>query len=264
MYLSTERTSQQQLRLAQQAQRNRQEIVKALSHGTGSRRDLVKWGVFTAGGGLALKNGLNPFVGNAHGEIPTGVPRSPLFGAAALDMPMPRCNPMKRKPVSELIYTRCKDEFPPGNGAHGKSAAPAGRPDGQVRRSPRLAVPDGQERRCQGVDPQAWPVARQRRLQQGRLCQKPDAGQRSEQPVDAHPAWTAHHLKEPDKVRTEGDLTTRQLYIRYPQVRIPNLRLGDEDVAVLISYLDTQGKAAEKAKGTVAGDGKRLPEPGRC
>jgi len=102
MYLPAERTSQQQLRLAQQAQRNRQEIVKALSHGTVSRRDLVKWGVFTAGGGLALKNGLNPFVGNAYGEIPTGVPRSPLFGAAAFDTPMPRCDLIQRKPVSAL------------------------------------------------------------------------------------------------------------------------------------------------------------------
>ncbi|MDB5883877.1 MAG: hypothetical protein JWR74_48 [Polaromonas sp.] len=101
MYLP-DRTSQQQLRLAEQAQRNRQEIVKALSHGNVSRRDLVKWGVFTAGGGLALKNGLNPFVGNAYGEIPTGVPRSALFGAAAFDTPMPRCDLMKRKPVSEL------------------------------------------------------------------------------------------------------------------------------------------------------------------
>ena len=50
---------------------------------------------------------------------------------------------------------------------------------------------------------------------------------------------------------------------RYPQVRMPNLRLGDEDVAVLISYLDAQGKAAEKAQGAVAAGSERLPEPRR-
>jgi hypothetical protein len=96
MYLSN-RAPKQQVRLAEQAQRNRQEIIKALSHGTVSRRDLVKWGLFTAGGALALKNGLNPFVGNAYGEIPTGVPRSPLFGAVAFSTSMPRCDLMKRK-----------------------------------------------------------------------------------------------------------------------------------------------------------------------
>ena len=101
MYLPTN-ASAQQLRQAQQAQRNRQDIIKALSHGQVSRRDLFKWGLFTAGGGLALKNGLNPFIGNAYGEIPTGVPRSPLFGAAAFEWAMPRCDLMARKDISAL------------------------------------------------------------------------------------------------------------------------------------------------------------------
>lgn len=92
----------QQLRQAQQAQRNRQDIVKALSHGQVSRRDLFKWGLFTGGDGLALKNGLNPFVGNAYREIPTGVPRSLLFGAPAFECPMPRCDLMERKDISAL------------------------------------------------------------------------------------------------------------------------------------------------------------------
>jgi hypothetical protein len=40
-------------------------------------------GLFTAAGTLALKNGLSPFAGSAFadsGGIPTGLPRSPLFG----------------------------------------------------------------------------------------------------------------------------------------------------------------------------------------
>lgn len=77
------------------------------------------------------------------------------------------------------------------------------------------------------------------------------------------PAWLARYLKEPDKLRAEGDPTAMQLYARYPQVRMPNLRLGDEDVAVLISYLDAQDKLAEKAKGAVAAGVERLPEPSR-
>ena len=101
MYLPTQ-ASPQQLRQAEQAQRNRQDIVKALSQGQVSRRDLFKWGLFTAGGGLAFQNGLNPFIGNAYGEIPTGVPRSPLFGAAAFECPMPRCDLMERKDISTL------------------------------------------------------------------------------------------------------------------------------------------------------------------
>lgn len=88
----------------------------------------------------------------------------------------------------------------------------------------------------------------------------PDLGQVT---TRRNPAWIARYLKEPDKLRAEGDPTAMQLSARYPQVRMPNLRLGDEDVAVLISYLDTQGKAAEKAKRTVAAGGERVPESGR-
>jgi protein SCO1/2 len=77
------------------------------------------------------------------------------------------------------------------------------------------------------------------------------------------PAWLARYLKEPDKLRAEGDPTALQLYARYPQVRMPNLRLGDEDVTVLMAYLDAQGKAAEKARGAVAAGGERVPEAGR-
>jgi FtsP/CotA-like multicopper oxidase with cupredoxin domain len=101
MYLS-EKSSAEQIREAERARRNRQEIIQAISHGQISRRQLLKMGLFTAAGGLAMKNGLNPFVGNAHSAIPTGVPRSPLFGAKAFEVPMPRCDLMERKPLSAL------------------------------------------------------------------------------------------------------------------------------------------------------------------
>ena len=98
----TEKASAQQVRAAQGARRNRQEIIAALSHGTVSRRELLKWGLFSSSGALAWKNGLNPLVGNAHAAIPTGSPLSPLFGAQAFSQPMPRFDLMVRQPAGYL------------------------------------------------------------------------------------------------------------------------------------------------------------------
>jgi hypothetical protein len=47
------------LREAENARNNRLQIVKARSIGQISRRDLFKWGLFTVGGALAWKHGLN-------------------------------------------------------------------------------------------------------------------------------------------------------------------------------------------------------------
>src|SRR5215471_21270404 len=79
-YLST-KASRIRQREAQNARNNRAEIVKALSLGQITRRDLYKWGIFTAGGVLALKNGLSPLARSAFAAVPTGTPPSPLFGA---------------------------------------------------------------------------------------------------------------------------------------------------------------------------------------
>jgi FtsP/CotA-like multicopper oxidase with cupredoxin domain len=102
MFFLSNASSPQQVRVAIRAQNNRKEIIKALSQGTVSRRDLLKWGLFTGAGALAWKNGLNPLVGNAYASIPTGVPASPLFGAIPFSQPMPRFDVMQRKAVSTL------------------------------------------------------------------------------------------------------------------------------------------------------------------
>ena len=65
-------------REAQNAMRNRAEIVKARSLGQMSRRDFVKAGAFTAGGLLVPISGLSPFVKSAYANVPTGAPRSPM------------------------------------------------------------------------------------------------------------------------------------------------------------------------------------------
>lgn len=56
------------------------------------------------------------------------------------------------------------------------------------------------------------------------------------------PAWLARFIREPDKVLAEGDPTALELFRKHKQVRMPNLRLGDEEVADLIAYLDAGAK----------------------
>ena len=86
------KTSRLRLNEAENARRNRLEILKALSQGQITRRELIKWGLFTAGGILVSKHGLSPFVASAYADsnIPTGLPLSPLFGVQDFSTPMPR------------------------------------------------------------------------------------------------------------------------------------------------------------------------------
>ena len=89
MYLPF-KTSRIREREAQNARNNRAEIVRALSQGEITKRDLLRWGLFTAGGTIAAKHGLSPFVRSAFADGPTGVPRSPTFGAQAFTQPFNR------------------------------------------------------------------------------------------------------------------------------------------------------------------------------
>src|SRR5215470_15726927 len=89
MYYLSNKASRIRQREAQNARNNRSEIVKALSIGQITRRDLYKWGILTFGG-LALQNGLSPFARSAFAAVPTGTPSSPLFGAQKFTQPMPR------------------------------------------------------------------------------------------------------------------------------------------------------------------------------
>ncbi|HEY3159967.1 MAG TPA: hypothetical protein VGJ78_13475, partial [Vicinamibacterales bacterium] len=91
------------IRDAEHARKNRAEIVRELSWGRVSRRDLFKWGLFTGAGMLAPIGGLNPFVSNASAAVgPTGAPPSPRFGCGSFTQPMPRFDVMCRNPVSCL------------------------------------------------------------------------------------------------------------------------------------------------------------------
>jgi manganese oxidase len=94
--------SSRQRKRAEDAQRERREIVKALSHGQVSRRELIKWGLFTSAGLLAPIRGLSPFVGTAAAAVPTGLPPSPLFGVQAFTQPLARFDVLPRLPVTAL------------------------------------------------------------------------------------------------------------------------------------------------------------------
>src|SRR5215470_14595945 len=109
MYIS-KNASRIRQREAQNARNNRAEIVKALSLGQITRRDLYKWGIFTTGGLLALKNGLSPFARSAFAAVPTGTPRSPLFGAQKFTQKLNRLAVVPAVPL-----TRIKHDGNPNN-----------------------------------------------------------------------------------------------------------------------------------------------------
>jgi manganese oxidase len=100
---------------AEDARKERSEIIKALSWGQVSRRDLIKWGLFTSAGLLAPIRGLSPFAtsayaasgsgsGNVGSGVPTGAPLSPMFGVQAFTQPMPRFDVLQRKPYGRLSW----------------------------------------------------------------------------------------------------------------------------------------------------------------
>ena len=84
--------SRMRQREAQNARNNRAEIVKALGNGQISKRDLLRWGIYTTGGMLALKHGLSPYAPSAYAAGPTGAPRTPLRGAMKFSQPFHRLN----------------------------------------------------------------------------------------------------------------------------------------------------------------------------
>src|SRR5262245_52300357 len=99
----SKRESGARQREAQNARKNRMEIVRARSIGQISRRDLFRWGLLTASGALAWKHGLSPYVpSKAYAAIPTGFPSSPLYGVQPFTQPLLRFHVLERHPVPFL------------------------------------------------------------------------------------------------------------------------------------------------------------------
>ncbi len=59
--------------------------------------------------------------------------------------------------------------------------------------------------------------------------------------------WIKSYLMSPAKLRSNKDPIALDLQKKYPAVRMPNLGLADTDVADLLSYLETQNRAAADA-----------------
>ncbi len=113
MYLPKD-ASRSRVREALKARENRLEIVRALSTGQVTRRELFRWGLFTSSGLLAWKSGLNVYAPSAYGQVPTGTPRSPLFGARKFTQPFHRLDvPV---PMALTRSTSGDAVFPAGSG----------------------------------------------------------------------------------------------------------------------------------------------------
>lgn len=88
-------------REAEHARGNRAEIVRALSQGEITKRELLKWGIFTTAGLLVAKNGLSPYARSSFAAGATGAPRSPLNGVLKFTQPFNRVRPQKPIPLTQ-------------------------------------------------------------------------------------------------------------------------------------------------------------------
>lgn len=63
-------------------------------------------------------------------------------------------------------------------------------------------------------------------------------------------AWLARWLKEPDQMLAEKDPIATQLFVKYNEIAMPNLRLSDADVDALITYMADSAKQIGDAMAT--------------
>jgi protein SCO1/2 len=62
-------------------------------------------------------------------------------------------------------------------------------------------------------------------------------------------AWLARYLAVPDQMLAEGDPIAMELFARYKNVPMPNLRLSESEIALVLSYLESQGRVAPERQG---------------
>src|SRR5215470_11585981 len=58
--------------------------------------------------------------------------------------------------------------------------------------------------------------------------------------------WLARFIKTPDRLLAAKDPLATGLFTKYQKVQMPNLRLGDGDVAAIIGYIEAQSASVEK------------------
>lgn len=74
--------------------------------------------------------------------------------------------------------------------------------------------------------------------------------------------WLRRFIKTPDEMLAQQDPIAMDLFARYNEVQMPNLRLGDGDVERLILYLEAQSAAREDPQGDDPAQ-PMMPEPKR-
>jgi protein SCO1/2 len=57
-------------------------------------------------------------------------------------------------------------------------------------------------------------------------------------------AWLVRYVKAPGRMLAEGDPIAAALFARYRDVPMPNLRLSDDEIRVVLPYLDRAGREA--------------------
>ena len=73
-------------------------------------------------------------------------------------------------------------------------------------------------------------------------------------------AWLARFIQTPDQMLAEHDPLAMELFAKHKRIQMPNLRLGDGDVAALLAYLEAQ---SAKPQGTDQKDAlAQLPNGG--
>jgi protein SCO1 len=59
-------------------------------------------------------------------------------------------------------------------------------------------------------------------------------------------AWLTRYIRFPDQVLAEGDPIATTLFKKYKDIRMPNLRLGSNEAADLLTYMETQTSAVRE------------------
>jgi FtsP/CotA-like multicopper oxidase with cupredoxin domain len=208
--------SKARLRDAENARRNRAEIVRELSWGRVSRRDLIKMGLFTGAGVLAPIGGLNPFATSVSAATagPTGAPPSPLFGVQPFTQPLLRFDVLPRNAPSCLSPTPTKasnQTMQPVPEILGGGMGPVeGRPPGPVW------AHQGFERHAPAIAIEAWQspgTANYRYNPQVASSQNSGINPADGLPVRFHPKWPT---QSPNSVWTfNGTIPPKLVIGRY-------------------------------------------------
>jgi protein SCO1/2 len=76
-------------------------------------------------------------------------------------------------------------------------------------------------------------------------------------------AWLLRLISVPDQMLSEKDPLATALYIKFNKVQMPNLRLSEDDAAMLIDYIKAQTTALGANAPARTADGAAKPEPER-